>query len=162
MIPYIDYIYIITTYCWLKNVCTLILFGRNRWSTFYMEIGLNDTFWGRAVSRKLGRYYIAYYVSYQFILKMFEKSYSAEHFIKYMYSTLLYLVSARWHHNGSTGCGVLKRGTQNKKDFCIKINIPKENYWILRIGLMGSLSSLQNSEFLKLITLIFYAKKLTN
>ena len=29
---------------------------------------------------------------------------------------------------GSTGCGVFKRGIQNKKDFCIKINIPKGNY----------------------------------
>ena len=29
---------------------------------------------------------------------------------------------------GSTGCGVFKRGIQNQKDFCIKINIPKGNY----------------------------------
>ena len=28
-------------------------------------------------------------------------------------------------------------GVQNWKDFCLKINIPKGNYWILRIGLMG-------------------------
>ena len=28
-------------------------------------------------------------------------------------------------HYGSTGCGVFKRGIQNEKDFCIKINIPK-------------------------------------
>ena len=33
----------------------------------------------------------------------------------------------------------------------------KRNYWILRIGLMGSLSSLQKSEVLKLIILIFHA-----
>ena len=38
---------------------------------------------------------------------------------------------------GNTGCRVFKRGIQNWKDFCLKINIPKENYWILRIGLMG-------------------------
>ena len=44
-----------------------------------------------------------------------------------------------------------------KKKF-IKINIFKGNYWILRIGLMGSLSSLQKSEFLKLIILIFHDK----
>ena len=37
-----------------------------------------------------------------------------------------------------------------------KINIPKGNYWILRIGLMGSLSSLQKSEFVKLIISFFY------
>ena len=40
--------------------------------------------------------------------------------------------------------------------FCIKINIPKGNFLILRIGLMGSLSSLQKSEGLKLITLKFH------
>ena len=36
-------------------------------------------------------------------------------------------------HYGITGYGVSRPGIQNKKDFCIKINIPKENYWILRI-----------------------------
>ena len=41
---------------------------------------------------------------------------------------------------GNTGCRVFKRG--------YKINIHKENYWILRIGLMGSLSSLQKSELI--------------
>ena len=29
---------------------------------------------------------------------------------------------------GSTGCGVFKRGILKKKDFCMKINIPKGNY----------------------------------
>ena len=43
---------------------------------------------------------------------------------------------------GNTGCGVFKRGVKNPKDFCIEINIPKGNYWILRIRLMGSLSTL--------------------
>ena len=33
------------------------------------------------------------------------------------------------HQNySSTGCGVFKRGIQNYKDFCIKINVPKGNY----------------------------------
>ena len=31
-------------------------------------------------------------------------------------------------HYGNTGCGVFKRGIQNQKDFCIRINIPKGNY----------------------------------
>ena len=57
---------------------------------------------------------------------------------------------------GNPGCGVFKRGIQNKKDFCIKINIPKGNYWILRIGLMGSPSGLQKSGFLKLIISFFH------
>ena len=38
---------------------------------------------------------------------------------------------------GNTGCRVFERGVQNWKVFCIKINIPKGNYWILRIGVMG-------------------------
>ena len=29
---------------------------------------------------------------------------------------------------GNMGCGVFKQGTQNQKDFCIKINLPKGNY----------------------------------
>ena len=36
---------------------------------------------------------------------------------------------------GNAGCQVVKRGIQNWNDFLIKINIPKENCWILRIGL---------------------------
>ena len=29
---------------------------------------------------------------------------------------------------GNTGCGVFKRGVQNQKDFCLRINILKGNY----------------------------------
>ena len=29
---------------------------------------------------------------------------------------------------GNTGCGVFKRGIQNQKDFCLRINIPKGNF----------------------------------
>ena len=32
---------------------------------------------------------------------------------------------------GNTGCGVFKRGVQNYKDFCLRINILKGNYGIL-------------------------------
>ena len=28
---------------------------------------------------------------------------------------------------GNTGCRVFKQGVQNWKDFCLRINIPKEN-----------------------------------
>ena len=38
---------------------------------------------------------------------------------------------------GNTGCWVFKRGVQNWKDFCQKINISKGNYWTLRIGVVG-------------------------
>ena len=39
---------------------------------------------------------------------------------------------------GNTGYGVSSPGIQNYKYFCLKINIPKGNYWILRIGVMGT------------------------
>ena len=48
---------------------------------------------------------------------------------------------------GSKGCGVFKRGIQNKKGFCIRINILKGNYWILRIGLVGASEVLEINYF---------------
>ena len=45
------------------------------------------------------------------------------------------------------GCGVFKRGVQNLKGFCIRINILKGNYCILRIGLMGALEVFKNQSF---------------
>ena len=60
------------------------------------------------------------------------------HFFCWFYDDLEY---------GITGYGVSRPGIQNKKGSCIKVNLPKGNYWILRIGLMGSLSSLKKSEF---------------
>jgi hypothetical protein len=39
---------------------------------------------------------------------------------------------------GNTGCGVFKWGVQNYKGFCIRINILKGNYCVLRIGLLGA------------------------
>ena len=42
------------------------------------------------------------------------------------------------------------------KVFAKKSTVFKWNYWILRIGLRGSLSSLQKSEFLKLIISLFH------
>ena len=62
---------------------------------------------------------------------------------------------------GITGGGVFKAGIQNWKGFCIRINCSQmkllnfENWTIT-----GSLSSLQKSEFLKLIILIFHVKKI--
>ena len=34
----------------------------------------------------------------------------------------------QYRRYGNTGCGVFKRGLQNSKDFCLKINIPRGNY----------------------------------
>ena len=44
----------------------------------------------------------------------------------------------RYVKYGNTGCGVFKRGVQNQKDFCIRIDIPKGNYQILSFGLMAA------------------------
>ena len=63
-----------------------------------------------------------------------------------------YLVCKTWHYQLWT----FKTRDTKLERFCIKINIPKGNYWILRIGLMGSFSSLQKSEFLTLLIIQFY------
>ena len=38
-------------------------------------------------------------------------------------------------------------GIQNWKDFCLKINTPKGNYWILRIGIMGRCQKVPKFDF---------------
>ena len=42
---------------------------------------------------------------------------------------------------GNMGSGDFKRGVQNEKDFCLKINIFKGNYWLLgrcqKLGIMS-------------------------
>ena len=48
---------------------------------------------------------------------------------------------------GNTGCEVFKRGVQNWKDFCLRINILKGNYSILRIGLVGASEVFKNQSF---------------
>ena len=48
---------------------------------------------------------------------------------------------------GNTGYGVSSPGIQNQKGFCLKINISKGNYWILRIGVMGKCQKCQNLTF---------------
>ena len=48
--------------------------------------------------------------------------------------------------NSDTGFGVFKRGVENWKGFCLRINILKGNYSILRIGLMGAVFKNQSFE----------------
>ena len=48
---------------------------------------------------------------------------------------------------GNTGCEVFKRGVQNSKGFCLRINILKGNYSILRIGLVGASEGFKNQSF---------------
>ena len=57
---------------------------------------------------------------------------------------------------GITGYGISRPVIQNYNYFCIRTNIPKENYWIFRIGLIGSHSSLHKSEIFKLIISFFH------
>ena len=48
---------------------------------------------------------------------------------------------------GNTGNGVSSRGIQNYKGFSLKLNIHKEHYWILRIGIVGRCQKSQNLTF---------------
>ena len=48
---------------------------------------------------------------------------------------------------GNTGCGVFKWGVQNSRGFCLRINILKVNYSILRIGLVGASEVFKNQSF---------------
>ena len=48
---------------------------------------------------------------------------------------------------GSTSCRVFKQGVQNWRDFCLKINLPKRDYWILRIGVMGRCHKVPKFDF---------------
>ena len=43
---------------------------------------------------------------------------------------------------GNTGCGIFRRGIQNQKDFCLRINILKGIYGIMSFGLMVSCQNL--------------------
>ena len=56
--------------------------------------------------------------------------------------------------------GFQDQGYKIRKGFCIKINIPKEKFWILRFGLMGSLSSLQKIRVFQVDYYDFSWKKL--
>ena len=58
---------------------------------------------------------------------------------------------------GNTGCGVFKPGVWNYKDFCLKINILKGNYWILRIGLAWASEVFKNQNFKSQIFPSFHA-----
>ena len=47
--------------------------------------------------------------------------------------TKIFLDSSKIHRNisehyGNRGCGVFKGGIQDQEGFCIRINIPKENF----------------------------------
>ena len=45
-------------------------------------------------------------------------------------------------HYGNTGCGVFKRGVQNQKDFCLRINILKEKLLNFEFWINGEVSKI--------------------
>ena len=51
---------------------------------------------------------------------------------------MIWFFSPCYLYYGNMGCKVFKPGVQNQKDFCLRINILKGNYWILIIGLVGA------------------------
>ena len=59
--------------------------------------------------------------------------------LRWQYCTIAILVHSDY---GNTGCRVFKWGIQNLKDFHLKMNIPKRNSWILRIGVVASCQKL--------------------
>ena len=59
------------------------------------------------------------------------------------------------------GCWVFNQGVQNWKDFCLKINIPKGNCWILRFGVMGRFQKVPKFDFqsqLSIFKLFYFLK----
>ena len=73
-----------------------------------------------------------YLIKWAFLLMTSQLFHSSHLMITWAYSALY----------GNTGCWVFKRGIQNYKDFCLKINMPKWNSWVLRIGIMASCQKL--------------------
>ena len=61
----------------------------------------------------------------------------------------MYVIMPIWKkvQYGNEGCGVFKRWVQNQKGFCLRINILKGNYLILRIALVGASEVLKNQCF---------------
>ena len=45
------------------------------------------------------------------------------------------------------GYQFFKRGVKDKNNFCLRINIPKQTYWILRIGVVGRCQKVQKFNF---------------
>ena len=68
------------------------------------------------------------------------------HICQSLFLKLRFLMMLDFHY-GSTGCQVFKQGVQNWKDVLLKINIPKGNYCILRIGVMGSCQKVPKCDF---------------
>ena len=55
---------------------------------------------------------------------------------------MLFLLKKHPEYYGSTGYQVFKQGVQNWKYFCLKIDILKGNYWVLRTDVMGGVKNL--------------------
>ena len=65
-----------------------------------------------------------------------------------------------WYGNtGFQGYGVSSLGIQNYKHICPKINIPKEDNWFLRIGVVTSYQKLATILLIKLFVNWYYIIK---
>ena len=82
----------------------------------------------------MSKFYETWFTSFQGSWSTFQTSltFVLQIFDRHRDSTLRQRPTESVRHYGNTYCGVFKRGVQNKKDFCIRINILKGNYWILR------------------------------
>jgi hypothetical protein len=64
----------------------------------------------------------------------------------------------------NTGCRVFTRRVQIKNNFCLKINTPNGNYWILRIGVVGRCQKVPKFKFqsqLESFSIFFSLKNIT-
>ena len=55
----------------------------------------------------------------------------------FILSLVFYYKTENSSSHGNTGCRVIEWAVKDKKDFCLRINIPEGNYWILKIGVVG-------------------------
>ena len=91
------------------------------------------------------------YIGYQFAYQMSSVWCKSTEYFSAVWTQMRFFDSffvKWWHGNqfcegkgfvgyGNTGCWVFKRGCKIGKLLFLKINVPKGNYWILRIGVMG-------------------------
>ena len=111
---------------------------KKSWEAFWIYIPANpvQTWWSRAKRCDLSPH-----ICHFFLADTGKKSLRSTNtrtpksdFIQQQYFEQFKTITIQY---GNTGCGVFKRGVQNQKGFCLRINILKGNFSILRIGLTG-------------------------
>ena len=79
-------------------------------------------------------------------MRLLPKTSQGTEFDNIRYLIIFQLITLQWQY-GNTGCWVFKWEIQNWKDFCMRIIIPKWNYWILSFGLTTSCQKVANFDF---------------